>query len=59
MSYVYLAAAAYFGRDNVGLPGFAAHFKHASDEEREVRGIRIMKLMGACVFVYCLVSVCY
>jgi len=34
MSYLYLSAAAYFGRDNVGLPGFAAFFKHQSDEER-------------------------
>ncbi len=31
------SASAYFARDNVGLPGFAAHFKYASDEEREVR----------------------
>ncbi|KAJ9522748.1 hypothetical protein QJQ45_019844 [Haematococcus lacustris] len=35
MSYLYLSAAAYFGRDNVGLPGFSAMFKHQSDEERE------------------------
>ncbi|KAJ9523144.1 hypothetical protein QJQ45_023966 [Haematococcus lacustris] len=36
MSYLYLSAAAYFGRDNVGLPGFSAMFKHQSDEEREL-----------------------
>lgn len=34
MSYFYLSASAYFARDNVGLPGFAAHYKYASDEER-------------------------
>lgn len=34
MSYLYLSASTYFARDNVGLPGFAAHFKEASDEER-------------------------
>ncbi|KAJ9522250.1 hypothetical protein QJQ45_008077 [Haematococcus lacustris] len=28
MSYLYLSAAAYFGRDNVGLPGFSAMFKN-------------------------------
>lgn len=27
MSYVYHALYAYFSRDNVGLPGFAAYFK--------------------------------
>jgi ferritin heavy chain len=33
--YVYHSLAAYFDRDDVGLPGFAAYFKHNSDEERE------------------------
>lgn len=35
VSYVYHALYAYFDRDNVGLPGFAAYFKAASEEERE------------------------
>lgn len=35
MSYIYHALAAYFDRDNVCLPGFAAFFKKASDEERD------------------------
>lgn len=35
MSYVYHSVSAYFDRDNVGLPGFAAYFRHQSDEERE------------------------
>lgn len=35
VSYVYHALYAYFDRDNVGLPGFAAFFKAASVEERE------------------------
>jgi ferritin heavy chain len=35
VSYVYHALYAYFDRDNVGLPGFAAFFKAASEEERE------------------------
>jgi Ferritin-like domain len=34
ISYVYHALHAYFDRDNVGLPGFAAFFKAASEEER-------------------------
>ncbi|GFH31039.1 ferritin, partial [Haematococcus lacustris] len=42
MSYLYLSAAAYFGRDNVGLPGFSAMFKHQSDEERE-HALRLME----------------
>ena len=28
-SYVYAALAAFFDRDNVGLPGFAAYFREA------------------------------
>lgn len=35
ISYVYHSLHAYFDRDNVALPGFAAFFKAASDEERE------------------------
>lgn len=35
VSYVYHSLYSYFDRDNVGLPGFAAFFKAASDEERE------------------------
>ena len=35
MSYVYHALYCYFDRDNVALPGLAAFFKAASDEERE------------------------
>jgi hypothetical protein len=34
ISYVYHSLYAYFDRDNVGLPGFAAFFKSASEEER-------------------------
>ncbi|GBG76962.1 hypothetical protein CBR_g23292 [Chara braunii] len=34
VSYIYHALFAYFDRDNVGLPGFAAYFRHASEEER-------------------------
>lgn len=34
MSYVYHAAASYFNRDNVALPGFRDFFKAASLEER-------------------------
>ncbi|KAG1649860.1 Soma ferritin [Nymphon striatum] len=34
-SYVYLAMAYYFDRDDVGLKGFFKYFKKASDEERE------------------------
>lgn len=34
VSYVYHAMFAYFDRDNVGLPGFAAYFKAESEEER-------------------------
>ncbi len=33
--YVYHSLAAYFDRDDIGLPGFAAYFKQNSDEERE------------------------
>jgi ferritin heavy chain len=29
VSYVYLALAAFFDRDNVGLPGFAAYFRES------------------------------
>jgi ferritin heavy chain len=35
ISYVYHSLFAYFDRDNVGLKGFAKHFKAASNEERE------------------------
>lgn len=35
ISYIYHALYAYFDRDTVALPGFAAYFKAASDEERE------------------------
>jgi len=35
MSYLYMSMASYFGRDNVGLPGFSAHFMEESDSERE------------------------
>jgi ferritin heavy chain len=35
VSYVYHALFAYFDRDNVALPGMAAFFKAASEEERE------------------------
>lgn len=35
MSVIYHSLAAFMDRDNVGLPGFAAYFKHQSDEERE------------------------
>ncbi|KAI8464274.1 MAG: ferritin [Monoraphidium minutum] len=34
VSYIYHAMAAFFNRDNVGLPGFAAYFKESSDDER-------------------------
>lgn len=34
-SYVYQSMAMYYDRDDVALPGFAAYFKHNSDEERE------------------------
>ena len=34
VSYVYHALYAYFSRDNVALPGFAAFFKEGSEEER-------------------------
>ena len=34
-SYVYMSMSAYFDRDDQALPGFAAFFKKASDEERE------------------------
>lgn len=34
MSYNYDAAASYFNRDNVALPGFRDFFRAASDEER-------------------------
>jgi ferritin heavy chain len=34
ISYVYHSLYAYFSRDNVGLPGMAAHFKAESVEER-------------------------
>ena len=34
ISYVYHSLYSYFDRDNVGLPGFAAFFRAASDEER-------------------------
>ncbi|GLC35530.1 hypothetical protein PLESTB_000197600 [Pleodorina starrii] len=34
ISYVYTAMQAYFNRDDVGLPGFAAFFRHNSLEER-------------------------
>lgn len=33
--YCYQSMAFYFDRDDVALPGFAKHFQHASDEERE------------------------
>ncbi|KIY95546.1 ferritin heavy chain [Monoraphidium neglectum] len=35
VSYVYHSLYAYFSRDNVALPGFAAFFKAGSEEERE------------------------
>ncbi|GLI65789.1 hypothetical protein VaNZ11_009405, partial [Volvox africanus] len=31
MSYIYLAMYSFFARDDVGLPGFAAYFRHNSD----------------------------
>jgi len=34
VSYVYHSLYAYFSRDNVALPGIAAHFKKESEEER-------------------------
>ncbi len=34
VSYIYHSLYAYFNRDNVGLPGIAAHFKRESAEER-------------------------
>lgn len=34
VSYIYHSMYAYFGRDNVALPGLAKYFKEASDEER-------------------------
>ncbi|EFJ50140.1 pre-apoferritin [Volvox carteri f. nagariensis] len=34
MSYIYTSMYAFFSRDDVGLPGFAAYFRHNSDEER-------------------------
>lgn len=34
ISYLYHSMYAFFDRDNVGLPGFAAYFKHESEEER-------------------------
>jgi len=34
-SYVYQSMAFYFDRDDVALPGFAAFFRHNSEEERE------------------------
>eukprot|EP00854_Cymbomonas_tetramitiformis_P019928 gene19928-23844_t len=34
VSYIYHSMYAYFGRDNVALPGIAKYFKEASDEER-------------------------
>jgi ferritin len=34
MSYAYSALAAFFDRDNVGLPGFASRFAASSDDER-------------------------
>lgn len=34
-SYVYMAMAAYFERDDVGLLGFAKRFRDNSEEERE------------------------
>jgi len=34
-SYVYLAMAYHFDRDDVALEGFHKYFKHQSDEERE------------------------
>merc|ERR1711962_744888 len=33
-SYVYMSMAAYFGRDDIALPGFAKRFRENSDEER-------------------------
>merc|ERR1711913_174371 len=33
-SYVYMAMATYFDRDDVALPGFAKRFRENSDEER-------------------------
>jgi ferritin heavy chain len=35
VSYIYHSLYAFFDRDNVGLPGFAKHFKEAAEEERE------------------------
>ena len=34
---MYHSIFAYFNRDNVGLPGLAAHFKAESVEERHTR----------------------
>jgi ferritin heavy chain len=34
-SYVYLAMASFFGRDDQALPGFAKFFRKSADEERE------------------------
>lgn len=34
-SYVYTAMGAYFGRDDVSLPGFKGFFQHNAEEERE------------------------
>ncbi|KAG2443733.1 hypothetical protein HXX76_002079 [Chlamydomonas incerta] len=35
MSYVYTSMYNFFARDDVGLPGFAAYFRHNSGEERD------------------------
>jgi len=41
-SYVYLAMSSWFNRDDQALPGFAAYFRKASDEERD-HGISFME----------------
>ncbi|KAL7748351.1 hypothetical protein RI367_006312 [Sorochytrium milnesiophthora] len=43
-SQIYLSMAAYFGRDNVALPGLARFFKKSSDEERE-HGEKLIEYM--------------
>ncbi|GBF94198.1 hypothetical protein Rsub_06468 [Raphidocelis subcapitata] len=54
VSYVYLALAAFFDRDNVGLPGFAAYFRDSRRARAHIRanacarGARLGRRRSAC-----------
>ncbi len=56
MSYVYTAMYSYFLRDDVGLPGFAAYFRHNSDDER-THAHRLLEYQVCVLGLACVIAV--